>query len=90
MIDSAAHNMGKAVDGWITRNIPAPKIALVAPTRIDALVADFYSRPFSGIPDKRKGIYVLGLEVAPDPRVDPGVIVFVDENFKFVGATVLP
>lgn len=82
--------MSDAGDRWYTRNVPKPRIAMVSPERIDALVDEFSRRNTIGVPDKSKGIKVLGMEVIPDRRVDPGIIVFVDENFKFVGATVLP
>lgn len=73
----------------LNANVPAPRIMLVAPTLIDAIERDMVISVRCGTLDRSKGIKVLGIEVAPDRRVSAGIGVFVDENFKFVGATVI-
>lgn len=82
-VGGAAGRLATAVDGWYRRNVPAPRIALVCPVAIDAISADFELRraPNCG------GLRVLGVEVVPDRRVDPGIVVFVDADFNFIGAT---
>jgi hypothetical protein len=88
--------MASAVGEWQTRNLGNPAMVLVAPRVEEGFAQDWLRRagmPGTEMSDQmprirplRPRCSILGIEIASEPAIGEGILVFVDYQMRVMGA----